>query len=213
MNASIERFGESALVLAASGRASLEAERRIWRVAREARRWDGIADAVCGANNLTLIADPDASDFTLLARRLLEAWDAADGSFEPGRLVEIPVEYGGVAGPDLSWIAAESQLDEDEVVRLHAGAEYVVWFLGFLPGFTVSRRPRSAVGPTAPERAPHGSSGGVGCDRRRSYGDLSVPLARRLALLGRTSAAMFDALRSPAALLAPGDRVRFVPVR
>ena len=62
----------------------------------------------------------------MLSREALEHLIAemADGlpeeAREPGRTVEIPVVYGGGAGPDLADVAALAGLDEAQVVALHA---------------------------------------------------------------------------------------------
>ncbi|WP_338284860.1 allophanate hydrolase subunit 1 [Limnobacter thiooxidans] len=47
----------------------------------------------------------------------------------------VPVQYGGAAGQDLDWIAAQTGLSAQAVIDLHCSAVYTVQFLGFLPGF------------------------------------------------------------------------------
>ena len=49
--------------------------------------------------------------------------------------MKFPVVYGGAGGPDLAVVAAHCGLSEKQVVELHSSVEYVVWFLGFQPGF------------------------------------------------------------------------------
>ncbi len=126
---------------------------------------------------------------------------------QPGRPVEIPVVYNG---PDLEEVARLTGLSQEEVVARHTGAEHVAAFLGFQPGFAyltggdellhVPRRevPRTRVpGGTVAIAGPYS-----GVYPRDSPGGWR--------LLGSTTAAMFDPAREPPALLAPGDRVRFV---
>jgi len=215
MNVSVERFGESAAVLwVADAPASwaLDVQARLWQVAARARAWSGVVDAVCGDGNLTVFVDPDA-DFSALERRLRSAWESAGGArSRASRRIEVPVTYGGAFGPDLGEVARRCGLREDEVIALHASREYVASFVGFLPGFAylagldarlaVPRRsePRSAV--EAGSVAIAGAMTGV--YPVRSPGGWNV--------IGRTPTAMFDALRVPPALVAPGDRVVFVPV-
>lgn len=50
-------------------------------------------------------------------------------------VVEIPVCYGGVYGPDLDELAALHHIDTEEVIQRHTGREYFVYMLGFAPGF------------------------------------------------------------------------------
>jgi KipI family sensor histidine kinase inhibitor len=124
-----------------------------------------------------------------------------------GRLVEIPVVYDG---PDLDEVARLTGLSPEEVIARHTGAEHVAAFIGFQPGFAyltggdtllhVPRRdvPRTRVpGGTVAIAGPYS-----GVYPRESPGGWR--------LLGSTTALMFDPAREPPALLAPGDRVRFV---
>jgi KipI family sensor histidine kinase inhibitor len=53
----------------------------------------------------------------------------------PGRHHQITVNYGGVVGQDLEWLAQQTGLSVAEVIDLHCSAIYTVQFLGFLPGF------------------------------------------------------------------------------
>ena len=48
---------------------------------------------------------------------------------------EIPVRYGGEAGPDLAEVARHTGLTPQELVHQHSQAEYTVFFIGFQPGF------------------------------------------------------------------------------
>lgn len=212
MSVLVERFGERALVLTTRLSASIEIQRRLWSVARVARGWDGIVDAVCGDGNLTVfVRDPDDADFQGLSSQLVEVWDAAvEGVVEASRLVEIPVIYDGF---DLGEVAAHAGLSEREVVELHAGGEYLALFVGFLPGFAylggLDARlavPRRAV----PRAVVAAGSVAIGGELTAVY-PFASPGGWNV--IGRTDAVMFDARRLPAAAIAPGDRVRFVEVR
>jgi KipI family sensor histidine kinase inhibitor len=166
---------------------------------------------------------PELTDIVPGHRTVLAVWDTAPsldlatlaaetlavpGTAAPGTGVEIGVIYDG---PDLAEVAAVTDLSPEEVVARHAQAEYLVAFIGFAPGFAylvggderlqVPRRsdPRT--------RVPAGSVGlagpYTGIYPRESPGGWQ--------LIGRTDAVLFDAAGDPPALLAPGDRVRFVP--
>ena len=129
----------------------------------------------------------------------------------PARRIELPVCYGGRAGPDLEHVAAHSGLSPAEVVEQHAAATYLVYFLGFAPGFAylgglpaVLQTPRLA---TPRPLVPAGSVGIAG--RQTGVYPLTIPGGWRL--IGQTPRVLFDPLRTPRALLQPGDEVRFVP--
>ena len=132
---------------------------------------------------------------------------------EAGRLVEIPVRYGGDDGPDLADVAALNDLGPDDVIELHAGTEYRVYFLGFAPGFAYLGTLPAQIGtprlPAPRERIPAGSVGIAG--RGTAIYPFALPGGWRI--IGRTEVAMWDLTRDSPALLRPGDRVHFVPSR
>jgi KipI family sensor histidine kinase inhibitor len=129
-----------------------------------------------------------------------------------GRLVEIPVRYGGADGPDLEEVARHTGLPPRRVVELHAAAEYPVYFVGFAPGFPyLGGMPPELATPrlaTPRKRVPAGSLA-IGGAQTGIY-PLESPGGWRL--IGRTSLPLFDPAADPPALLRMGDRVRFVPL-
>jgi inhibitor of KinA len=142
-----------------------------------------------------------------LAREPLAAVRAADSE-----VIEIPVAYGGRDGPDLASLAAWSGLSEADVIERHVGRVYRVFMIGFLPGFpymgVVDDRiamPRHA---SPRVRVPAGSVGIAG----RQTGIYPTISPGGWRLIGRTTSTLFDVARNPPALLAPGQRVRFVSV-
>lgn len=126
-----------------------------------------------------------------------------------GRRVEVPVVYDG---QDLPEICRLTGLTAGDVVARHTAPEYVVAFLGFAPGFPylvgldpALHVPRRATPRTAVPAGSVGLAGGqTGVYPRATPGGWQ--------LLGRTAVVLFDADREPPALLAPGDRLRFVAV-
>ncbi len=124
----------------------------------------------------------------------------------------IPVHYGGADGPDLAEVAALHGLDPEAVVRLHTGAVYRVFMLGFAPGFAyLGPLPPSLVTPrraTPRTRVPAGSVA-IAAEQTGIY-PLATPGGWHL--LGRTDLRLWDPDREPPALLRPGQRVRFAAV-
>jgi len=128
------------------------------------------------------------------------------------RIVEIPVCYGGEFGPDLKDVAEQHGITAERAIELHASAAYLVYFLGFVPGFAYLgdlaedlAMPRLAT----PRRSvPVGSVGIAG----RQTGVYPVATPGGWRLLGRTPIKMFQPDRAEMSLLAIGDRVRFVPI-
>lgn len=103
-------------------------------MASRASGWAGVIDVVPGMNNLTLVFGPQA-DAQALTALLRQAWEESGALIADGKRVDIEVAYGGDDGPDLRDVAAHTGLSPAEVVRRHTAPEYIVYFLGFQPGF------------------------------------------------------------------------------
>jgi KipI family sensor histidine kinase inhibitor len=165
----------------------------------------GVSELVPAARTLLVRFDPAATDPERLAASL-RARPFAPGAPPSGELVEVPVTYDG---EDLEAVASHSGLSADEVVATHTGAEYVVAFCGFAPGFGyltglderlhVPRRdsPRTRV-----------PAGAVAiADRFTAVYPRESPGGWQL--IGRTELELWDVAREPPAVLVPGTRVRF----
>lgn len=223
MNASprITRLGEDALLcmLTAPDESAptLPLQQRLWHLCAnlEAERDAlGLLEIVPGMGNLllrwTLTADAPCP-FADLKKHLLTLWKESPGEDIRGREVVIPVRYGGEAGPDLADVARHSGLSPQEVIRLHAQGAYRVYCLGFQPGFAYLggleerlHMPRRAT----PRLSIPAGSVAIGGSQTGVY-PLSTPGGWHI--IGNSSLRLFDPAADPAALLRPGDCVRFVP--
>ena len=162
--------------------------------------------------SLLVTFDPrqaSSGEVTAWLRRSLEA---GGGATAPGRAVEIPVAYGGPPGPDLEEVASFHGLTADQVIALHSGAEYLVYFLGFSPGFAYmgGLPPRLATPRLVSPRTwiPAGSVA-IGGYQTGVY---PLPSPGGWRVIGRTPLVLFDPAATPAARLRMGDRVRFRPI-
>jgi KipI family sensor histidine kinase inhibitor len=172
----------------------------------------GVRDVVSTFRSVAVYFDPLAADAEVVREALRRA-AAAPGEVRGGSVVEVPVVYGGAGGPDLDAVAERSGLQAAQVIERHAGLDYRVYMLGFLPGFAYlgTVAPEIAVPRRATPRlsVPAGSVGIAGAQTavypRESPGGWQI--------IGHSGLTMWDAARTPPALLAPGDTVRFVPVR
>lgn len=97
----------------------------------------GAGETVPAFASLMVTYNPLLTDYETLAAALQRLAAAPDdgGAAGEGRLVTIPVCYGGAFGPDLPFVAEHAGLTEKEVIELHTGREYRIYMLGFLPGF------------------------------------------------------------------------------
>ena len=145
-----------------------------------------------------------------LIYELLEQTRDSVSSF--GRSWRIPVCYDGDLGPDVDDVCQACDLTRDELIALHSGAEYFVYMIGFMPGFSylggVPERLRLPRRLSPRVKVPAGS----------------VAITEELSavypwespggwhLLGRTPVSFFDLARDPPVLLRAGDLVHFFPV-
>ena len=146
-----------------------------------------------------------------LQRRIVQA-PAGNPQPRAARLVEIPVHYGGIDGPDLEAAAFELGLTAAQLAERHAAGEYTVAMIGFAPGFPylLGLDPALALPRLASPRA-RVAAGSVGIGGAQT-GIYPTEGPGGWRLFGRTPLRLFDPMRSPPTLLSPGDRVRFVAV-
>src|ERR1700747_252323 len=125
------------------------------------------------------------------------------------RLVEIPMCYGGEFGPDLEDVAKMHGMTPEQVIGLHSSTTYLVYFLGFVPGFAyLGELPVALVTPrhaTPRRKVPAGSVGIAG----NQTGVYPCETPGGWQLLGRTPLAMVLPDHGGLSLISMGDRVRF----
>jgi KipI family sensor histidine kinase inhibitor len=128
------------------------------------------------------------------------------------RKIEIPVCYGGEFGPDLAEVAALHEMTPAQAVALHTSVTYVVYFLGFVPGYPyLGELPAALATPRLPnprKQVPAGSVA-IGGNQTGIY-PFATPGGWRL--IGRTPLALFRPQSANLSLLSIGDRVRFVSI-
>jgi KipI family sensor histidine kinase inhibitor len=178
----------------------------------------GVRDVVPGARTLLVTVDEDscsdalaalAPALTELHAAEAEARDRRTGD-PSGRREDAQVVAVVYDGPDLDHVAELTGLTPDGVVERHTGADYVVAFLGFVPGFPylvgLDRSLHVPRRSTPRTKVPAGAVGIAGSQTgiypRESPGGWQ--------LVGHTDAVLFDVEREPPAMFAAGDRVRFV---
>jgi len=173
----------------------------------------GVVETVPTYSALLVYYDPSVVGYDALCTQLAAlAEQATTTAMPPAREVELPCCYEGELGPDLEAAAQRLALQVDELVRLHAGAEYLVYFIGFTPGLpymtgaperlTIARLDSPRV------KVPAGSVaiGGIQCCI------YPVESPGGFWLLGRTPVRLYDPDAAEPILLKPGDRVRFRPI-
>jgi len=204
---------DGAVLLVFDDRITLPAHQDVLRLTPLLRSVHGITNVHPAYASILIDFDPRVIQHRDVERAAVDLFAKAAAAELPApRTVEIPVEYGGEFGPDLEDVAALTGHAPDEVVTLHSGAEYLVYFLGFSPGFPyLGEMPESIAVPrleTPRRRVPAGSVAIGG--RQTGVYPLASPGGWRI--IGRTSLPLFNPAADPPALLRMGDHVRFVPI-
>lgn len=173
----------------------------------------GIRNLHPGYASVLVSFDPLKTGRQDLETRIRELARAAENDPLPApRIVDVPVAYGGENGPDLDDVARLHGLSADEVVAIHSSVEYLVYFLGFSPGFPyLGGMPEAIATPRLdrPRRRVPAGSVAIGGSQTGIY-PVASPGGWRV--IGRTALELFRPDREPPAVLAMGDRVRFVPL-
>jgi KipI family sensor histidine kinase inhibitor len=179
----------------------------------QAKGLTGVVETVPSFRSLLVYYDPGQTGLDALCAGLAQlAEQATTATLPPSRLVELPCCYDPEFGLDLVAAAERLGLTTDELVRLHAGAEYLVYFVGFTPGLPymagVPERIRLPRLETPRVKVPAGSAGLGGAQ----YCIYSVESPGGYWLLGRTPVRLYDPEAPEPTLLRPGDRVRMRPI-
>jgi len=171
----------------------------------------GVVEMVPAFRSLLVYYDPLVVAYEALCETLTElAAQVEHVSLPPSRVVELPCCYTDPElGIDLAAAADRLGLAPGELARLHAGADYLVYFIGFTPGLPyMSGMPDRILLPrleTPRTKVPAGSVG-IGGIQCCIY---SVESPGGYWVLGRTPLRLYDPDATEPILLRPGDRVRF----
>lgn len=177
------------------------------------KKLEGIWDILPTYRSVLINYDPLVYTFDEL-KKLIEGieFEESDELADTLRLIEIPTVYGDEFGPDLANVANHAGLSSDEVVRIHAGTDYLVYMMGFAPGFTylggLDERIATPRLETPRLKIPAGSVGIAG-SQTGMYPSVSPGGWQ---LIGRTPINLYDDRRDPPVFIQAGDYIRYVPI-
>lgn len=207
--------GDSSVLIEFGKEISPEINRKITATVQmmKEQHIEGVVDMIPAFCSLLINYDPRVISFDELKKRLehLVKLDAKAGKNRK-KIYEIPVCYGGEYGPDMENIAKNAGLTEEEVIKIHSSRDYLIYMLGFLPGFCYLgglderiHTPRLAN----PRIKINAGSVGIGGSQTGIY-PLDSPGGWQL--MGMTPVKTYDPDREIPILVEAGDYIRFVPV-
>ncbi|MBM7647350.1 inhibitor of KinA [Bacillus ectoiniformans] len=179
----------------------------------ETESWPGVLEWVPAFTSVTLYYDPMQTDLDKLTDHIQQDIQQMEHEEEEApRLLEIPVCYGGELGKDLEYIADYHQMTTEEVIKLHTEPEYIVYMIGFAPGFPYigGLSPKLATPrKTSPDlRIPAGSVA-IGGQQTGVY---PIESPGGWHIIGQTPWELFNPGHQPPSLLRAGDRIKFTPI-
>ncbi len=177
-------------------------------------KMEGVIEVIPAYSSVTVIYDPEILNFNVLIKKLKIIRKKKKRSKEilPNTLIEVPVIYGGSYGPDLEFVAKYNGLSTQEVVKIHASCKYVVYMIGFTPGFAYLGGMSSKIFTPRlanPRKTVSRGSVGIGGNQTGIY---SIESPGGWRIIGRTPLKLFDINKEPPILLKPGVKVKFTSI-
>ncbi len=192
---------------------AINAQIRAFTIALEESKLPGIVEVVPTYRSLMVHYDPGVILYDELVKELKGLMGQLSNiQIPPSDVLEIPVLYGGEAGPDLDFVAEHNHKTPEEVVKIHTSTEYLIYMLGFTPGFTYLggmsdeiatprlKQPRVKI--------PAGSVGIAGSQT----GVYPIDSPGGWQLIGQTPVRMYDPDRAEPILPKAGEYIKFYSI-
>jgi len=207
--------GDSAVTLSFSREIKEEVNQRIRQLVIRIQEANicGVSETVPTFSSLTVYFDPLVISRKELDKRLsLLISEEKHEKKEKKRIFQIPVCYEEEFAPDMADVCRITGLSREEVIRLHTGTDYLIYMLGFLPGFPYlgGMDPRLEVPRLdSPRTAIPAGSVGIGGKQTGIY-PMASPGGWRL--IGKTPVSVYDPERAEPILYRAGDAIRFFAI-
>ncbi|MDR9796993.1 MAG: allophanate hydrolase [Bacillaceae bacterium] len=215
MEFSIQPLGDTGIII----QFGTEISEAIYQQIRQYVYWleqsciEGIVEWVPAYTTLAVFYRPNIISYDELSQKLLKIGEKIESMPVPDPIViEIPTLYGKEAGPDIQFVAETNGLSEEEVVKIHSSSDYLIYMIGFVPGFPylggMDKRIAAPRKKTPRSRIPAGSIGIAG--EQTGIYPLETPGGWQI--IGRTPVKLYDPQKQDPILLKAGDYIRFVPI-
>lgn len=186
---------------------------RALNIALEAENIEGVLECVQTYRSVVMRYDPLKTSLTCLQDRIHKLFHNLDDSEIPEpQIVELPVCYGDEFGPDLGHVATVNGLTESEVIARHSQPEYLVYMVGFTPGFPfLGGLPESLHTPRLETPRKSVPAGSVGIANGQT-GVYPIESPGGWQLIGRVPISLFNPDLENPFLLSAGDLLKFKPI-
>ena len=208
--------GDSALVIEFGNEISVDINKKIRKMMDDIKKEniDGIVELVPTYCSLLINYDVLKIDYNTLVEKLKtflnNDLETAEG--EEVTLIEIPTLYNDEVGPDLSYVAEHNKLSKEEVIKIHIGTDYLVYMLGFMPGFTYLGGMSEKIATPrleSPRLQIYPGSVGIAGKQTGMYPSMSPGGWR---IIGRTPLKLYNPDSDTPVYISSGDYVRYVSI-
>ena len=208
--------GDSALVIEFGNEISVDINKKNRKMMDDIKKEniDGIVELVPTYCSLLINYDVLKIDYNTLVEKLKtflnNDLETAEG--EEVTLVEIPTLYNDEVGPDLSYVAEHNKLSKEEVIKIHTGTDYLVYMLGFMPGFTYLGGMSEKIATPrleSPRLQIYPGSVGIAGKQTGMYPSMSPGGWR---IIGRTPLKLYNPDSDTPVYISSGDYVRYVSI-
>lgn len=215
MNIDFQPLGDTGIRVQFKAQVSPELNRMIQNFCRLLKKENiaGVVEWVPAFDTVSIYYSPNELTYHDLCDTLSSlSLDEIETNEAETKLVFIPTLYGGEAGFDLPKVARLHQLPEKKVIEIHSKTDYLIYMMGFLPGYPyLGGLSESIATPrleTPRTKVPAGSVGIAG----GQTGIYPLESPGGWNIIGRTPVALFDRTREEPFLYQTGDSIRFVPI-
>ena len=208
--------GDSALVIEFGNEISVDINKKIRKMMDDIKKEniDGIVELVPTYCSLLINYDVLKIDYNTLVEKLKtflnNDLETAEG--EEVTLIEIPTLYNDEVGPDLSYVAEHNKLSKEEVIKIHTETDYLVYMLGFMPGFTYLGGMSEKIATPrleSPRLQIYPGSVGIAGKQTGMYPSMSPGGWR---IIGRTPLKLYNPDSDTPVYISSGDYVRYVSI-
>ena len=192
----------------------INSEIRAFNILLNEEKIKGVVETVPTYRSIMVHYDPGVISNKQLVARLKALTGKMDKvEIPPSEVLEIPVLYGGEEmGPDMAFVAEHAGISEAEVIKLHTEPEYLIYMLGFTPGFTylggLNDKIETPRLKTPRVKIPAGSVGIAG----KQTGVYPIDSPGGWQLIGRTPVRMYDPNREVPILPQAGQYIKFTAI-
>ena len=208
-------LGDSAFLIKAGDDISLNTHLKIKSIIGKIKdeNIDGIIELTPAYNEILISYNPLKINYVGLLEKIKSiAENLIIFEITKSDLIYIPVCYESEFSPDIEIVAKRNNLTVKEVIQVHCSVDYLVYMLGFTPGFCYLGGMSEKIS-TPRKDKPRGKieAGSVGIAGNQT-GIYPVDSPGGWQLIGKTPLKLFDPERKPEFLIEAGNYIRFAPV-